>query len=45
MPATRNHVTITGITVDRFKDGMIVEAWRDMDTLALLRGTGGGARP
>jgi steroid delta-isomerase-like uncharacterized protein len=45
LPATGNHVTITGITVDRFQDGMIVEAWRNMDTLALLRGTGGVARP
>jgi steroid delta-isomerase-like uncharacterized protein len=33
-------VTITGITIDRFEDGKIVEAWRSMDTLGLLRGIG-----
>ena len=32
--------TITGITIDRFKDGKIVEAWRSMDMLGLLRGIG-----
>jgi predicted ester cyclase len=34
------HATITGITIDRFEDGKIVEAWRSMDTLGLLRGIG-----
>jgi steroid delta-isomerase-like uncharacterized protein len=34
------HVTITGITIDRFEEGRIVEAWRSMDTLGLLRGIG-----
>jgi steroid delta-isomerase-like uncharacterized protein len=33
-------VTITGITIDRFENGRIVEAWRSMDTLGLLRGIG-----
>jgi predicted ester cyclase len=33
-------VTITGITIDRFEDGKIVEAWRSMDTLGLLQGIG-----
>ncbi len=37
---TGNHVTITGITIDRFEDGKIVEAWRSMDTLGVLRGIG-----
>jgi predicted ester cyclase len=32
--------TITSITIDRFEDGKIVEAWRSMDTLGLLRGIG-----
>ena len=39
-PPTGKHVTISGITIDRFKDGKIVEAWRSMDTLGLLRGIG-----
>lgn len=33
--------TITGITIDRFDGGRIVEAWRNMDTLGLLQGIGG----
>ena len=33
-------ITITGITIDRFEEGRIVEAWRSMDTLGLLRGIG-----
>ena len=38
-------VAITGITIDRFEDGKIVEAWRSMDMLGLLQGIGalGGA--
>jgi steroid delta-isomerase-like uncharacterized protein len=38
--ATGRRVTITGITIDRFEDGKVVEAWRSMDTLGLLRGIG-----
>ena len=37
---TGNHVTITGITIDRFEDGKIVEAWRSMDMLRVLREIG-----
>jgi predicted ester cyclase len=33
-------VSLTGITIDRFEDGKIVEAWRSMDMLGLLRQTG-----
>jgi predicted ester cyclase len=29
--------TLRGITIDRFEDGKIVEAWRSMDMLGLLR--------
>lgn len=36
-----NRVTISGITIDRFQGGKIVEAWRSMDTLGLLRQIGG----
>ena len=32
--------SIGGITIDRFEEGKIVEAWRSMDTLGLLRGIG-----
>ena len=36
---TRDHrpVTLKGITIDRFEDGKIVEAWRSMDMLGLLQ--------
>jgi predicted ester cyclase len=36
--ATR--VRISGITVERFEDGKVVEAWRCMDTLGLLQRIG-----
>jgi steroid delta-isomerase-like uncharacterized protein len=39
-PASGKRVTISGITVERFEDGKIVEAWRSMDTLGLLRQIG-----
>jgi steroid delta-isomerase-like uncharacterized protein len=45
MPATGKHVTVTGITIDRFEDGKIVEAWRSMDMLNVLRGIGALERP
>jgi steroid delta-isomerase-like uncharacterized protein len=35
VPATGKRVTITGITIDRFDGGKIVEAWRSMDALGL----------
>jgi predicted ester cyclase len=38
-PPTGNRVTISGITIDR-EDGKIVEAWRSMDMLNVLRGIG-----
>ena len=33
-------VTLKGITIDRFENNKIVEAWRCMDMLSLLRQTG-----
>ena len=33
-------VTLKGITIDRFENGKIVEAWRSMDMLSLFRQTG-----
>jgi predicted ester cyclase len=37
---TGRRVTITGITIDRFEEGKIVEAWRSMDMLGLFQGIG-----
>ena len=39
-PPSGRRVTMTGITVERFEGEKIVEAWRSMDTLGLLRGIG-----
>jgi predicted ester cyclase len=33
-------VRISGITVERFEDGKVVEAWRCMDTLGLMQQIG-----
>jgi predicted ester cyclase len=41
---TGRRVTVTGITIDRFQAGKIVEAWRSMDTLGLLQAIGALAR-
>jgi steroid delta-isomerase-like uncharacterized protein len=38
--ATGRRVTVRGITIERFEDGKVVEAWRSMDTLGLLRQIG-----
>jgi predicted ester cyclase len=35
-----NRVTISGITMERFREGKVVEAWRSMDVLGLLRQIG-----
>jgi steroid delta-isomerase-like uncharacterized protein len=40
VPPTGKRLTISGITVERFEDGKVVEAWRSMDTLGLLRQIG-----
>jgi predicted ester cyclase len=37
---TGKRVTMSGTTIERFKDGKVVEAWRSMDTLGLLRQIG-----
>jgi predicted ester cyclase len=37
---TGRKVSVTGITIERFEHGRIVEAWRSMDTLGVLRGIG-----
>lgn len=33
-------VSLKGVTIDRFENGKIVEAWRTIDMLGLLRQTG-----
>ena len=33
-------VSLKGVTIDRFENGKIVEAWRTIDMLALLQQTG-----
>jgi predicted ester cyclase len=33
-------VTLAGITIDRFENDLIVEAWRSMDMLGVLQQTG-----
>jgi predicted ester cyclase len=47
--ATMTHVgqvvTLRGITIDRFENDKIVEAWRSMDMLGLLQQTGAVASP
>lgn len=40
VPARGPTVTIGGITIERFEHGKVVEAWRCMDRLGLLRGLG-----
>jgi predicted ester cyclase len=37
---TGRRIGISGITVERFENGKVVEAWRCMDTLGLLQHIG-----
>jgi steroid delta-isomerase-like uncharacterized protein len=37
---TGKHVTVTGITIDRFANGKLVESWNSFDTLGLLQQLG-----
>jgi steroid delta-isomerase-like uncharacterized protein len=39
-PPTGKRVEMRGITIERFEDGKVVESWRSMDMLSLLRGIG-----
>jgi ketosteroid isomerase-like protein len=39
-PATGRRVTLRGITIERFEDGKVVEAWRSMDTSACCARSG-----
>jgi predicted ester cyclase len=40
LPATGQHVTVTGILIDRFEGDQIVETWSNWDTLGMLRQLG-----
>jgi steroid delta-isomerase-like uncharacterized protein len=35
-PPTNNTITFTGMSIDRFKDGKIVEEWLEMDALGMM---------
>jgi predicted ester cyclase len=37
---TGKKIEMRGITIERFEDGRVVESWRSMDTLGLLRQIG-----
>ena len=40
VPATGRHVSITGMTIVRLRDGKIVEAWNNYDQLSLMQQIG-----
>jgi steroid delta-isomerase-like uncharacterized protein len=40
LPASGNKSTVTGIGIDRFEDGKIVEAWTNWDTLGMMQQLG-----
>lgn len=40
MPATGKQATVTGITIDKYKNGKLVESWTNWDTLGLLQQLG-----
>jgi steroid delta-isomerase-like uncharacterized protein len=40
MPATGKHVTISGITIDRFENGKVAEGWTSWDTLGMMQQLG-----
>ena len=37
MPPTGKHVIISGMTICRFKDGLIAEVWNEEDTFGLMK--------
>ncbi|CAM3770121.1 ester cyclase [Smaragdicoccus niigatensis] len=40
MPATNKSCTVTGMTINRFENGKIVEGWASWDTLGMLQQLG-----
>ena len=45
MPASGKPVTVTGITIDRFEDGKVVEGWTNWDTLGMMQQLGAVPEP
>jgi steroid delta-isomerase-like uncharacterized protein len=43
MPPTGKHVVVTGISIDRFEDGKVVESWTQWDNAGLMQQLGIGA--
>ena len=40
LPPTGTEITWTGVQIDRFEDGKIVESWVDWDKYRLFQGLG-----
>ena len=40
MAATGKQATVSGITIDRYENGLIIESWTNWDTLGLLQQVG-----
>lgn len=40
IPATGRHSVVSGITIDRFEGGKVVESWTNWDTLGMLQQLG-----
>jgi steroid delta-isomerase-like uncharacterized protein len=40
IPASGNSVEVTGIAIDRFSDGKIIESWGNWDTIGLMQQIG-----
>jgi steroid delta-isomerase-like uncharacterized protein len=40
VPATGRRVSVTGVAIDRVRDGRLVECWISLDTIGLLRQLG-----
>jgi steroid delta-isomerase-like uncharacterized protein len=40
IPPSENRISVEGITIDRFEDGKIVEAWDNADMLGMLQQLG-----
>ena len=42
IPASGNHITSTGISIDRVADGKVAESWVQWDNLGLMQQVGAG---
>jgi steroid delta-isomerase-like uncharacterized protein len=40
LPASHSKVSVTGIAIDRFENGKIVEGWNNWDTLGMMQQLG-----